>query len=52
MASSSNVSCRNTRDLDSLGAAITFTYHLVESSKYAGPVFLGIGDGRSSGHDA
>lgn len=35
---------RNTRDFDTLGAAITFTYHLVEAPKYKGPVFLGIGD--------
>ncbi|KAK4133848.1 hypothetical protein BT67DRAFT_477506, partial [Trichocladium antarcticum] len=33
-----------TRDFDSLGAAITFTYHLVEAPKYKGPMFLGIGD--------
>ncbi|KAL2016716.1 hypothetical protein VTK56DRAFT_3145 [Thermocarpiscus australiensis] len=33
-----------TRDFDSLGAAITFTYHLVEAPEYKGPVFLGIGD--------
>ncbi|KAI1111365.1 Alpha/Beta hydrolase protein [Nemania sp. NC0429] len=34
----------NTRDFDTLGAAITFTYHLVEAPQYKGPVFLGIGD--------
>ncbi|KAI0409186.1 Alpha/Beta hydrolase protein [Xylaria palmicola] len=33
-----------TRDFDTLGAAITFTYHLVEAPQYQGPVFLGIGD--------
>ncbi|KAI1324232.1 Alpha/Beta hydrolase protein [Xylariaceae sp. FL0255] len=33
-----------TRDFDTLGAAITFTYHLVKAPKYSGPVFLGIGD--------
>ncbi|KAK4642730.1 hypothetical protein QC761_400190 [Podospora bellae-mahoneyi] len=33
-----------TRDFDSLGAAITFTYHLVDAPEYRGPVFLGIGD--------
>lgn len=36
-----------TRDFDSLGAAITLTYHLVEAPKYKGPVFLGIGDRKS-----
>ncbi|KAJ5237223.1 valacyclovir hydrolase [Penicillium chrysogenum] len=34
----------NTRDFDSMGAAVTFVYHLVEAPKYTGPVFLGIGD--------
>ncbi|KAJ2971303.1 hypothetical protein NUW58_g9454 [Xylaria curta] len=33
-----------TRDFDTLGAAITFTYHLMEAPEYKGPVFLGIGD--------
>ncbi|CRK40172.1 hypothetical protein BN1708_016782, partial [Verticillium longisporum] len=33
-----------TRDLDTLGMAITFSFHLVEAPKYEGPVFLGIGD--------
>ncbi|CRK42927.1 hypothetical protein BN1708_008918 [Verticillium longisporum] len=33
-----------TRDLDSLGMAITFSFHLVEAPKYEGHVFLGIGD--------
>ncbi|KAI1261353.1 Alpha/Beta hydrolase protein [Xylariaceae sp. FL1019] len=33
-----------TRDFDTLGAAMTFTYHLVEAPEYRGPVFLGIGD--------
>lgn len=32
-----------TRDLDTLGAAVTFTYHLVTAPAYKGPVFLGIG---------
>lgn len=32
------------RDLDTLGAAISFTYHLVTAPKYTGPVFLGIGE--------
>ncbi|KAI8628357.1 Alpha/Beta hydrolase protein [Xylariaceae sp. FL1651] len=32
-----------TRDFDTLGAAITFTYHLVEAPAFKGPVFLGIG---------
>jgi len=35
---------RQTRDFDTLGAAITFTYHLVKAPEYKGPVFLGIGD--------
>lgn len=34
----------NTRDFDSLGAAMTFVYHLVDAPQYKGPVFLGIGD--------
>ncbi|KAJ8124185.1 hypothetical protein ONZ43_g38 [Nemania bipapillata] len=34
----------HTRDFDTLGAAITFTYHLVEAHEYSGPVFLGLGD--------
>ncbi|KAL7622051.1 hypothetical protein AAE478_007552 [Parahypoxylon ruwenzoriense] len=33
-----------TRDFDTLGAAVTFTYHLVEAPEFKGPVFLGIGD--------
>ncbi|KAI0437518.1 Alpha/Beta hydrolase protein [Xylaria telfairii] len=33
-----------TRDFDTLGAAITFTFHLVEAPEYDGPVFLGIGE--------
>ncbi|KAK0615282.1 Alpha/Beta hydrolase protein [Bombardia bombarda] len=33
-----------TRDFDSLGAAITLTYHLKTSPEFRGPVFLGIGD--------
>ncbi|TGJ75889.1 hypothetical protein E0Z10_g10944 [Xylaria hypoxylon] len=33
-----------TRDFDTLGAAITFTYHLVNAPEYIGPVFLGIGN--------
>ncbi|KAI1381059.1 Alpha/Beta hydrolase protein [Hypoxylon crocopeplum] len=33
-----------TRDFDTLGAAITFTYHLVEAPEFKGPIFLGIGD--------
>ncbi|KAI0196819.1 Alpha/Beta hydrolase protein [Xylaria flabelliformis] len=33
-----------TRDFDTLGAAITFTFHLVEAPEYSGPVFLGLGD--------
>ncbi|KAI1172120.1 Alpha/Beta hydrolase protein [Nemania sp. FL0916] len=32
------------RDFDTLGAAITFTYHLREAPEYDGPVFLGIGE--------
>lgn len=32
-----------TRDLDTLGAAITFSLHLVEAPDYDKPVFLGIG---------
>ncbi|KAI1132519.1 Alpha/Beta hydrolase protein [Nemania abortiva] len=32
------------RDFDTLGAAITFTFHLVEAPEYDGPVFLGLGD--------
>ena len=27
-----------------MGAAITFTYHLVKAPAFKGPVFLGIGD--------
>ncbi|KAM5346099.1 hypothetical protein ACJ41O_009104 [Fusarium nematophilum] len=33
-----------TRDLDTLGMAITFSFHLVTAPEYSGPVFLGIGD--------
>lgn len=33
-----------TRDLDTLGMAITFTFHLVTAQEFEGPVFLGIGD--------
>ncbi|KAI2488250.1 Hydrolase [Pyrenophora tritici-repentis] len=33
-----------TRDFDTLGAAITFTYHLVDAPHFTGPVFLGIGE--------
>ncbi|KAI0103348.1 Alpha/Beta hydrolase protein [Nemania sp. FL0031] len=33
-----------TRDFDTLGAAITFTFHLVEAPQYNRPVFLGLGD--------
>ncbi|TRX91016.1 hypothetical protein FHL15_007998 [Xylaria flabelliformis] len=32
------------RDFDTLGAAITFTYLLVDAPQYTRPVFLGIGD--------
>ncbi len=32
-----------TRDCDTLGGAVTFTYHLVTAPQYRGPVFLGIG---------
>ena len=32
------------RDFDSLGAAMTFTYHLVSAPEFHGPVFLGIGE--------
>lgn len=38
------------RDFDSLGAAITFVYHLVEAPQYTGPVFLGIGDRECTNH--
>ncbi|KAL1623263.1 hypothetical protein SLS56_008368 [Neofusicoccum ribis] len=34
----------NTRNFDSLGAAITLTYHLVSAPAYSRPVFLGIGE--------
>jgi pimeloyl-ACP methyl ester carboxylesterase len=33
-----------TRDTDTLGTAVTFTFHLVTAPAYSGPVFLGIGD--------
>ena len=39
-----------TRDFDTLGAAITFTYHLVEAPEFAGPVFLGIGKSKCTLH--
>ncbi|ROT35239.1 alpha/beta-hydrolase [Sodiomyces alkalinus F11] len=32
-----------TRDMDTLGMAISFTYHLVTAKEFSGPVFLGIG---------
>jgi pimeloyl-ACP methyl ester carboxylesterase len=32
------------RDFDTLGAAVTFTYHLVVAPAFSGPVFLGIGE--------
>lgn len=32
------------RDMDTLGAAITFTYHLVTARNFSGPVFLGVGE--------
>ncbi|KAI4268779.1 MAG: hypothetical protein LQ337_007655 [Flavoplaca oasis] len=32
------------RDFDTIGAAISFTYHLVDAPEYRGPVFLGIGE--------
>lgn len=34
------------RDFASLGAAMTFTYHLVDAPEYRGPVFLGIGESK------
>ncbi|KAL8680156.1 MAG: hypothetical protein Q9186_003623 [Xanthomendoza sp. 1 TL-2023] len=37
----------NQRDFDSLGAAMTLTYHLVHAPEYQGPVFLGIGESKS-----
>ena len=39
---------RQTRDFDTMGAAITFTYHLVEAPEFKGPVFLGIGRGTNT----
>lgn len=36
-----------TRDFDTLGAAITFTYHLVAAPDFTGPVFLGIGESKA-----
>ncbi|CAO1604876.1 hypothetical protein XANCAGTX0491_008417 [Xanthoria calcicola] len=36
------------RDFASLGAAMTFTYHLVDAPEYRGPVFLGIGENDST----
>ncbi|KAI5814561.1 Alpha/Beta hydrolase protein [Pyronema omphalodes] len=36
------------RDFDSLGAALTFTFHLVTAPKFKGPVFLGIGENDST----
>lgn len=35
------------RDFASLGASITFTYHLVSAPEFDGPVFLGIGESKS-----
>ena len=35
-----------TRDFDTLGAAITFTYHLIAAPDFTGPVFLGIGESK------
>lgn len=35
------------RDFDCLGAAISFTYHIVSAPDYKGPVFLGIGESKS-----
>lgn len=32
------------RDFDSLGAAVTFTFHLVAAPVFSGPVFMGIGE--------
>ncbi|ROT41606.1 hydrolase [Sodiomyces alkalinus F11] len=32
-----------TRDIDTFGTAVTFTYHLVTAPQYVGPVFLGLG---------
>ena len=37
-----------TRDFDTLGAAITFTYHLVDAPHFTGPVFLGIGESKTN----
>lgn len=37
-----------TRDLDTLGAAVTFTFHLVTAPSFTGPVFLGIGGNDAS----
>lgn len=34
------------RDFDSLGAAMAFTYHIVDAPEYRGPVFLGIGESK------
>ncbi|KAI4259645.1 MAG: hypothetical protein L6R42_004475, partial [Xanthoria sp. 1 TBL-2021] len=36
------------RDFDSLGAAMAFTYHIVDAPEYRGPVFLGIGENDSA----
>lgn len=38
----------STRDVDSLGLAITYTFHLVTAPAYDGPVFLGVGDNDTS----
>ena len=32
------------RDFDTLGAAVTFTFHLVAAPLFSGPVFIGIGE--------
>ncbi|KAL2869044.1 alpha/beta hydrolase [Aspergillus lucknowensis] len=37
-----------TRDLDTLGAALSFAFHLSEAPEFRGPVFLGIGRQDSS----
>lgn len=36
-----------TRDFDTLGTALTFTYHLVAAPNFTGPVFLGIGESKA-----
>ena len=35
------------RDFDTLGAAVTFTFHLVAAPIFSGPVFMGIGESES-----